>query len=265
MIAKILFIPRALADIIKVLLHKNISFAERWDVAKALGKIKIASLSKKRNEPFIFHLGKWKINCLYNRHIGFLVKEIFVDEVYALKNKTQVSNILDFGSNIGLSVAYFKMRFSDAAIEAYEPDKNSFELLQKNNRENNWKEVSVYQEAVSDRNGILFAADVEEKASVNSQFLEEGKDENSKVASKDISEILNRNFDIIKMDIEGGEWKLFRKIVDGKLIAKASHWFVEFHQIQKNKKQFEEILNCFKQDGYEKEERKEVVYFYKNI
>lgn len=265
MISKLLFIPRAAADIIKVLLHRNIAFAERWDVAKALGKIKIASLSKKLNEPFVFHLGRWKINCFYNRHIGFLVKEIFVYEVYALKNKTQVSTILDLGSNIGLSVAYFKIRFSDAAIEAYEPDKNSFELLKKNNRENNWEKVSVNQQAVSDRNGFLFAADVAEKASVNSRFVGEGKDENDKVVSKDISEILNKDFDIVKMDIEGGEWKLFRKIIDEKLITKASHWFVEFHQIKKNKKQFEEILNCFKESGYEKEERKEVVYFYKNI
>ena len=84
MISKLLFIPRAAADIIKVLLHKNISFAERWNIAKALGKIKIASLSKKLNESFVFHLGKWKINCLYNGHIGFLVKEIFLEEVYVL-------------------------------------------------------------------------------------------------------------------------------------------------------------------------------------
>ena len=85
MISKLLFIPRAAADIIKVLLHKNISFAERWNIAKALGEIKIASLSKKLNEPFVFHLGKWKINCLYNNgHIGFLVKEIFLEELYVL-------------------------------------------------------------------------------------------------------------------------------------------------------------------------------------
>ena len=52
MISKLLFIPRAAADIIKVLLHKNIPFSERWNIAKVLGEIKIASLSKKLNEPF---------------------------------------------------------------------------------------------------------------------------------------------------------------------------------------------------------------------
>ena len=264
MISKLLFIPRAAADIIKVLLHKNISFAERWNVAKALGKIKIASVSKKLNEKFVFRLCKWKINCLYNSHIGFLVKEIFVEEVYALKKQTGVSKILDLGSNIGLSVAYFKLRFPNAVIEAYEPDKNSFALLQKNCSDNNWKHVLMNEKAVSDENGFLFSEPQQEKASVNSNFSTAGKDESSKVVAKDIAEILLQNFDIIKMDIEGGEWKVLKRIIEKQLILKANNWFVEFHEIEKNKKQFEEILNCFEQNGFEREKRKEVVYFYKN-
>jgi len=264
MISKLLFIPRAAEDIIKVLLHKNILFSERWNIAKALAKIKIASLSKKLNEPFVLRLGKLKINCLYNIHIGFLIKEIFVEEVYALNKNKEIFKVLDIGSNIGLSVAYFKMRFPDAVIEAYEPDKNSFELLQKNIRENDLKNVSAEEMAVSDENGFLFALSIEEKASVNSNFATSGKEE-SQLRAKGIPEILQQNFDIIKMDIEGGEWRIFKKIIEHQLIPKASNWFVEFHQIEKNKKQFEEILNCFQRNGFEREERKEVVYFYKNI
>ena len=265
MISKILFIPRAAADILKVLLHKKISFAERCNIAKALGKIKLAGLTKKLNDPFIFFLGSLKINCLYNKHIGFLVKEIFLEKVYEVKNNVEVKTILDFGSNIGLSLVYFKLRFPFAAIEAYEPDKESFKLLQKNISQNNFNNISAYEMAVSNKLGFLFAADVVEKASVNSQFVGDGKDENSKVVAKDIEDILNKNFDIVKMDIEGGEWNLFRKIVDENLITKANHWFVEFHEVEKNKKQFGEILNCFEKNGYEREGIKGVVYFYKNI
>lgn len=264
MISKLLFIPRAAVDIIKVLLHKNISFAERWNISKALGEIKIASLSKKLNEPFVFHLDKWKINCLYNRHIGFLVKEIFVEEIYASNKNNEVFKILDLGSNIGLSVAYFKMRFPAAVIEAYEPDKNSFKLLQKNILENNWKNITANETAVSDENGFLFASSIEEKASVNSNFATSGNEE-SQVRAKGISEILQQNFDIIKMDIEGGEWRIFKKIIEQQLISKANKWFVEFHEIEKNIKQFGEILDCFQQNGYSREERKEVIYFYKKI
>ena len=193
-----------------------------------------------------------------------MVKEIFVEEVYALTKSKEVFKILDLGSNIGLSIAYFKMRFPDAIIEAYEPDKNSFELLRKNIRENGWGKVIANEKAVSDENGYLFASSIEEKASVNSNFATAGKKE-SQVKAKRISEILQQNFVIIKIDVEGGEWRIFKKIIEHQLIPKASNWFVEFHQIKKNKKQFEEILNCFQRNGFEREERKEVVYFYKNI
>ena len=265
MISKILFIPRALADLLKVLLHKNISFKQRWNVSKGLGKLKIASLHATINEPYKILLGKNIIHCLYNKNLGFLLKEIFADEVYAVNENATITSVLDIGANIGLSVAYFKTKFPSAKIQCYEPDENSFELLQKNVAENKWENVKCYKEAVSDKDGFLYAASVDEMASVNSQFTTNSSDEKNKVPSKDIAVILQQYFDVIKMDIEGAEWEVFKRIIEDKLITKANHWFVEFHEIENNKEQFKEILNCFEKNGYNKEERKEVVYFYKNI
>ncbi len=88
--------------------------------------------------------------------------------------------------------------------------------------------------AVSDENEFLFASSIEEKASVNSNFATAGKEE-SQVKAKRISEILQQNFDIIKIDVECGEWRIFKKIIDHQLIPKANNWFVEFHEIEKNK------------------------------
>jgi len=265
MFSKILFIPGALADLLKVLLHKNISFAERLSIAKALGKLKLASLRARINEPYTFLLGKNFIHCLYNKNVGFLLKEIFADEVYAVNENAKVKSVLDIGANIGLSVAYFKMKFPSAKIECYEPDENSFALLQKNVGANSWKNVKCYKEAVSDKDGFLYASEVEEMASVNSQFSSDASSKKNKVPSKDIAVILQQHFDVIKMDIEGAEWDVFKKIIEEKLITKTNHWFVEFHEIEKNRKEFEEILHCFKQNGYKSEERKDVFYFYKNI
>ena len=265
MFKKILFIPRAIADLIQVLLHKNISFTERLAVAKTLGKLKFASLHATINEPYTLLLGNIKIHCLYNKNVGFLVKEIFAEEVYRVNGNATVSSILDLGANIGLSVAYFKTRFPAASIECYEPDENSFSLLQKNVGENKWKNVECYKEAVSNKDGFLYPSPIKEMASVNSQFMSIGGNEKNKVPSKDIAVILQQHFDVVKMDIEGAEWEVFRKIIKDDLVTKANHWFVEFHEIEKNTNQFAQIINCFKQNGYKAEERKEVFYFYKNI
>ncbi len=265
MISKLLFIPRAAADILKVLLHKNISFARRLAVAKTLSKLKFASLHATINEPYTLLLGNIKIYCLYNKNIGFLVKEIFADEVYRVNGNATVSSVLDLGANIGLSVAYFKNKFPAAKIECYEPDENSFELLQKNVETNRWKKIKCFRAAVSNKDGFLFATHFEVMASVNSKFNTEESNEKNKVPSKDIAVILQQYFDVIKIDIEGAEWEVFERIMNEKLITTANHWFVEFHEIEKNKKQFDEILNCFKKNQFNSEERKDVFYFYKNI
>ena len=57
----------------------------------------------------------------------------------------------------------------------------------------------------------------------------------SVLEAKGISKILQQNFDVIKIDVEGGEWRIFKKIIDQQLITKANDWFVEFHEIEKNK------------------------------
>ena len=263
MFQKILFIPRALVDLLKVLLHKNISFKERVNIAKALGKLKIASLHATINEPYKFLLGKNYIHCLYNKNVGFLLKEIFADEVYDVKVNTTVKSVLDLGANIGLAVAYFKMKFPFANIECYEPDENSVTLLQKNVKENRWENVKCYRQAVSDQDGFLYASPAEEMASVNSQFILNSSDEKNKVRSKDIAVILQHDFDVIKMDIEGAEWSVFKRIIEKKLIIQTGHWFVEFHAIEKNRNLFETIIKYFKKNGYLQEKRKDVFYFYK--
>ena len=182
-----------------------------------------------------------------------------------MNENATVTNVLDIGANIGLSAAYFKIKFPSAKILCYEPDENSFELLQKNVAENKWENIKCYRAAVSDKDGFLYAAADVEMASVNSQFTTNGSNEKNKVPSKDIAVILQQNFDVIKMDIEGAEWEVFKRIMEEKLITKANHWFVEFHEVENNKEQFYEIVNCFKENGFEKKERREVFYFYKNI
>jgi len=264
MIKKILFIPRALIDLIQVLLNNSLPFAKKIDIVKALIQIKFAGLFKNANQLYQFNIGKYQIDCFYSRYNVFLVKEIFVDQIYSVKKNIEINSILDLGSNIGLSVIHFKTRFPLATIHAYEPDKNSFRLLKKNTTQNNLKQIYINEAAVSTESGFLYASESLEKASVNSRFVKDGNDEANRVVSKNINEVLNGNFDVVKMDIEGGEWALFRKIVDENLITKANHWFVEFHNKEENKKQFEDIINCFCENGYELEERNEVVYFFKN-
>jgi hypothetical protein len=65
--------------------------------------------------------------CFFNYHeLLFLFEEIFVNETYFIEGRR--NSIVDSGSNIGLSILYFKLRDPDAEVTAFEPDPRNAEL-----------------------------------------------------------------------------------------------------------------------------------------
>jgi FkbM family methyltransferase len=72
----------------------------------------------------------------------FLYKEIFKEEVY-LRHGISIDSdatIIDVGANIGLFSLFFKTKYPDARIYAFEPAPELFKILQQN--------VAPYQESV---------------------------------------------------------------------------------------------------------------------
>jgi len=58
-------------------------------------------------------------------------RDLFVEEMYRFDAGRSNPVVLDCGSNIGLSVLYFKSIYPDATIYAFEPDNSNFEILEK--------------------------------------------------------------------------------------------------------------------------------------
>src|ERR1700733_14360287 len=66
---------------------------------------------------------------------GFVLEEIFIDEVYAPLSRAklgEVRQIVDLGANVGLSVRLWRQRFAGAKGIAGEPDAGDFALRKKN-------------------------------------------------------------------------------------------------------------------------------------
>lgn len=123
--------------------------------------------------------------------------------------------IIDAGANIGLASVFFTNKFPNAKIIAIEPEKNNFEMLEKNT--DRYANVFIYKKALSNQSNISF--DVVDKGIGNWGFATESKDLKTiykvidTVTTITIDEILVQNnleyIDLIKIDIEGGEKKLF--------------------------------------------------------
>jgi FkbM family methyltransferase len=72
-----------------------------------------------------------------DQSIDYMLNEIFVNKVYPLLPYLSQSNrvILDVGANIGCATILFRALYPDAAILAFEPDRETFEYLQLNGRD----------------------------------------------------------------------------------------------------------------------------------
>lgn len=137
----------------------------------------------------------------------YLVEEIFVNGLYQFTASRPRPLILDCGSNIGLSVLYFKTIYPGAHIIAFEPDANTFAVLKRNVERNDLADVELHNVALSDAAGTVFFH-TEQSGSLSASLLS-GRGEKDALATpvqcRTLSSVIDGKVDFMKMDIEGAE------------------------------------------------------------
>ncbi|HEX5194233.1 MAG TPA: FkbM family methyltransferase [Solirubrobacteraceae bacterium] len=132
--------------------------------------------------------------------------------------------ILDLGGNIGLFGAFALGRFEVETLTSYEPDPANAEILARtiaiNDRGDVWR---VHPQAVSNADGALrFLA-----ARGPESRLAEPRDDAITVSAVDLFALDDR-VDLLKVDIEGGEWALLcdprLPSLDAAVIVIEWHW-----------------------------------------
>ena len=172
-------------------------------------------------------------------------KELYEKGLYKFSSSTASPLIIDCGSNIGLSVLYYKQLYPFSSIVAFEPDEQNFLLLQKNVGTNGLLEVQLHKAAVWIHNGTISFEGRESEAS----HISEG-DTAHKVASIRLKDVLEQHdqVDFLKIDIEGAEWPV---IVDCKDSLKhVAHLFLEYHGKVEDTNKLTELLEIVKQNGF---------------
>ena len=126
---------------------------------------------------------------------------LFADEYWPLK-LTPVDIVLDVGANIGIfTVACAK---KVRMVISLEPEAENFKLLTKNVNENNLPNVHLLNYAVSDIAGIVRITGTGGTAHVSA---ESGLPVNAKTLDEILEEIGNPEISVLKIDIEGYEYK----------------------------------------------------------
>jgi FkbM family methyltransferase len=127
-------------------------------------------------------------------------------EVAAALDAMPAPRILDVGANIGLFGVYALRRWPDADLTAFEPDPDNFRVLgltvAANDAGKRWIAVPA---AVSNAPGELrFVPGQGAKA----HLATAGDGEAISVPAVDFFEQQGDGIDLVKMDIEGGEWRI---------------------------------------------------------
>jgi FkbM family methyltransferase len=139
-----------------------------------------------------------------------IFRGIFIDKEYEIDMKYKPGIIFDIGSNIGLSIIYFRHKYPEAKIFGFEPNPRAFVRLKE--AVNKIKDVKVFNIAISDKNG-------EEKCFLHSKISSSSLLERVPgqecviVETKTLDDVMEDlamdNIDLLKFDVEGSEARIF--------------------------------------------------------
>lgn len=143
--------------------------------------------------------------------MGTLV-EVFVDGEYADATVPTDAHILDLGANTGASSVYFAIRFPGSVIHAYEPDVANHATLARNTAA--FPGITIWREAASASDGVVIFHEDPETGNSSSLIRRRDRQRAIEVPSVSLATALGRLPDgranLVKYDIEGGEYALFR-------------------------------------------------------
>lgn len=183
-------------------------------------------------KPLTIELGDTIIHAQTWWELSFLFEEIFLGNEYLVKLPRRDPLIVDCGANIGCATLYFKLHYPDARIIAIEPNPFCFEMLKRNVEVNGLKNVSLLQAACANSSGTT-TFHVNTTFSPMSSALGNRDSKNKTVPVEvrlvKLSDSIHEDVDLLKLDIEGGEWEVFADLVASGKLARIHRMAIEYH------------------------------------
>lgn len=179
-------------------------------------------------------------------------KDVFVKRIYHFESQRIDPFILDCGSNIGMSLLYYKQEYPQARIIGFEPDPVVFRYLQQNVQFNNISQTQLVQAAISGRTGSLaFHSDgkyASYLATEKSMKVPDGWTQ-CEVPCLRLRDYLTEPVDFLKINIEGAEWETIADSEDRLRLVK--EMVIEYHHLPGLPRTLHSILDVLHRQGFE--------------
>lgn len=208
----------------------------------------------KSNQIVKEHFLGYQFSAYDYQAVEFLFSEVFMTNEYSFKTSAKEPVIIDCGANIGMSVLYFKKLYPNSKIIAFEANPHAFELLEKNIKDNNIKNVETHNIALFDKQTeISFFIGDNIGTLLGSIKKERGGNSELSVKAEKLSDFLKNidSVDLIKMDVEGAEVNIISDLFDSKSLSKANEYIIEYHHnMNDEKSNLSSFLQKFEQNGF---------------
>lgn len=180
----------------------------------------------------------------------FFVREGTLDEFVVNENcyrkiSTSSEDIwLDAGGNIGAFACKYANKV--CKIISYEPEVENFRILKQNLSANNITNVEIYNKALVSSNAqrISFYLNVKKNKGSHTLIQKRGRDKIIVQCDNIANAISTHNISCIKMDIEGAEYDIIKKL-NLVVLSSIKEMIIEYHFSvlkDKDKKMFDETI-----------------------
>ncbi len=184
-----------------------------------------------------------------------LFEEIFIHCDYKFHTENKKPVILDCGSNIGLSVIYFKLLYPESQITAFEAHGPAHSLLKLNILENNISGVTIINRALHSVSGkkMWFYSNSANPGALGMTLVsgKPGHDRKDPVVSAVLSAYIKGRIDFVKMDIEGAETEVLPEIFKKGRAKYLNRMIVEYHHhVPAKSDKLGSVLSLFEKAGF---------------
>lgn len=140
-----------------------------------------------------------------------ILKNIFLDGEYDIVLAKEPHVIFDLGGNVGVSALYFALKYPSAAVYVFEPDPQAYAQLVENTK--SFSSIHTFQYAITAKDGPVTFHSVRGRSESSSLVKRFDDSVEHTVIGKTLDTVLEEleieHVDLLKFDIEGGEWELF--------------------------------------------------------
>lgn len=205
---------------------------ERWAREAVKTQVRLAAGRVGRDDGLVqVKVDRFDVTGFSIPSLAYLHREIFVDLQYYFSTQLRDPFIVDGGSNIGMSVLFFKALYPDARVLAFEPARRANDLLVRNVEANGLRDVEVHRAALGREDGeVRFFEDRDDPATFRMSTRPERLPGTvSSVPQRRLSQLLGEDVDLLKLDVEGSEDDVLAELVDSKAVSRIRQLVVEYH------------------------------------